>query len=215
MLSRFAFCCMTLLFSTLSVFGGETENWFINRLGMRNFATQRYTQFYQQRGRWIGPDVLYVDFGRTNYREMFIGGGRVLVKAKRFGLTHEDYIGQASGSASKDARYVLPWTRVDYKVNSRVSGNTVYFFYLPLNRGAYFHQAIERAKMEYDFKKFKIGAGYGGSKASGKSWQNKPMLTTTIKAGKFGSVEFWLQRLPGNHVQVQIRYGGFFKTGKP
>ncbi|MCL5666291.1 MAG: hypothetical protein M1383_00755 [Patescibacteria group bacterium] len=194
----------------------EVENWLVARLAMRNAATQHYSQFYQQRGRLIGPDVIYVDFGKNNYRETFIGGGGVLYKANRFSLTHEDYFGQASGPAAKGASYILPWTKVDYKVNSRISGNAVYFFYIPLNSSAGFHQSIERAKLEYDFKHFKLGAGYAGSQSIGKDWQNKPLLTTTVKAGKFGSVEFWLQRLPGNHAQLQVRYSVLlFKTGKP
>jgi hypothetical protein len=214
MQSRVMFFCVTFLFSALSAFGQDTENWFVDRLAMRNAATQHYSQFYQQRGSWIGPDVIYVDFGKSNYRELFFGGGKVLFKGKHFGITHEEYFGQTSGSASHDARYILPWTRFDYKLTSKISGNTVYFFYAPLNQTAKFHQSIERAKMEYDFGHFKLGAGYGGSKASGKDWQNKPMLTTTLKCGKFGNLEFWLQRLPGNHAQLQIRYAGFFKSGK-
>lgn len=214
MIQRISFVYVLSWFLVFSALGGETENWFIERLGMQNAVNLRYSEFYQQRGRWIGPDVLYVDFGKGNYREMFVGGGKVWVQTKRFGLTHEDYFGQTSGSASGNASYVLPWTKVDYRVSSRLSGNTVYFFYIPLNQSAYFHQSIERAKLEYEFKRFKLGAGYGGSKASDKTWQHKPMLTTTFKCGKFGNVEFWLQRLPGNHAQVQIRYSGFFKTGK-
>jgi hypothetical protein len=208
------FAILLLLLVHPLAFGQDTENWFIDRLAMRNAATQHYSQFYQQRGSWIGPDVIYVDFGKSNYRELDFGGGKVFVKRKHFSIAHEEYFVQTSGSASHDARYILPWTKVDYKLTSKIGGNAVYFFYAPLNQTAKFHQSIERAKMEYDFGRFKLGAGYGGSKASGKDWQNKPMLTTTLKSGKFGSVEFWLQRLPGNHAQLQIRYVGLFKTKK-
>ena len=211
---RLMFFAIFFLAFRSPAFGQETENWFIDRVAMRNAATQHYFQVYQQRGSWLGPDVIHVDFGRSNYGEIFFGGGKVLYKGKHFDLTHEDYFGQTSGSASQGARYILPWTKVDYKLTDKISGNAVYFFYAPLNQAAKFHQAIERAKMEYDFGRFKIGVGYAGSKASGKDWQNKPLLTTTVKCGKFGSLEFWLQRLPGNHAQAQIRYSGFFKTGK-
>lgn len=203
----------------IPVFGQETENWLIQRIGMRNAATLHYNQFYQQRGRWIGLDVIHIDYGKNSYQEFFAGLGRVLVKDKplgpiKFGITHEDYIGLTAGSASKDAKYVLDWTKVDYKITPKIGGNVVYFAYLPLNRGAYFHQAIERAKVEYDFGRFKLGAGYAWSKASGKPGQNKPMLVPTLKLGKYGNLEFWAQRIPGNHFLAQIRYAGFFKTGK-
>jgi hypothetical protein len=216
---KVVFLIVTLLYFALPVFGQETENWLIQRLGTRNAATMHYNQFYQQRGRWIGLDVIHIDYGKNNYQELFFGGGRVLVKDKPLGsakvsLTHEEYLGAAVGSASKSAKYVLDWTKVDYKFSTKIGGNAVYYAYLPLNAGAYFHQGIERAKVEYDFGRFKLGAGYAWSKAGGKPGQNKPMFVPTLKLGKFGSLEFWAQRIPGNHFLAQVRYAGFFKTGK-
>jgi hypothetical protein len=35
-------------------------------------------------------------------------------------------------------------------------------------------------------------------------------ITATLKAGSLGNFEFWLQRLPGNHAQVQFRYARTF-----
>ena len=178
----------------------------IARLAMRNAAAQHYLQVYQTRGKWIAPDVLYVDFGQNTYREVFVGGGRVWYNGKFLTLTHEDYLGQATGPAARGALYLLPWTKLDYRLGRKLSGNAVHFFYAPLNHAGQFHQAIERAKLEYSFSKlFKAGAGYGGSGPAGKPWQHKPMLTATVKCGSLGDVEFWLQRLPGNHGQAWLR----------
>ncbi len=184
----------------------DTATTLIARLAMTDVATQHYAQVFQTRGKLILPDVLYVDFGKNNYREMFVGGGRVWYTGKHLTLTHEDYLGQATGSAAHNALYVLPWTKLDYRFGRKFSGNAVHFFYAPLNRAGKFHQAIERAKLEYSFSKlFKAGAGYGASGPANKPWQHKPMLTATVKCGALGDVEFWLQRLPGNHAQAWLR----------
>ena len=66
------------------------------------------------------------------------------------------------------------------------------------------------AKVEYDFKHFKAGAGYGAYQLGDGPWQNKPFLTATLKAGKLGNFELWLQRLPGNDAQLQVRYAKAF-----
>ena len=196
----------------------DTQTTIITRLAMRNAATQHYFQVYQTRGKWVGPDILYVDFGKGNYRETLAGAGRIWYSGQpkpkwpKLGLAQVNYVVQTTGPASHGAMYFLPWTKLDYKFSERLSGNTVYFFYAPLNQAGKFHQSLERAKLEYSFcKTFKAGAGYGGSKASGKPWQNKPMLTATVKCGALGDVEFWLQRLPGNHGQGWLRLVKTFK----
>ena len=202
-----------LVICTASLANAEdgTETTVISRLMMRNAATGHYGQVAQNRGSWIFPDVLYVDFGKNNYRELMVGGGRVLYHNQHFGITHEGYFVQTSGSASKDARYFLPWTKAHYKLNSKIGGDVVYFFYAPLNQAGKFHQVIERAKLEYDFGRFKLGGGYAGSGPNGKPWQHKPLATLTLKCGALGNLEFWLQRLPGNHAQGQMRLTKVFK----
>ena len=207
-----------LLLAVSSAWAQDTSTTIITRLAMRNSATQHYFQVYQTRGKWIGPDVLYVDFGKGNYRETLLGAGRILYSGKpkpylpKLTLTHVDYLLQATGPAAHSALYALPWTKLDYKFGNRLSGNAVYFFYAPLNQAGKFHQSLERAKLEYSFSKvLKAGAGYGGSKPNGKPWQNKPMLTFTVKVGPLGDAEFWLQRLPGNHAQGWLRLVKTFK----
>ena len=39
-------------------------------------GTYHLVEFFQLRGKWIYPDVGYIDFGTNNYHEVFVGGGR-------------------------------------------------------------------------------------------------------------------------------------------
>lgn len=200
-----------VIFASSALAEEPTSTTLISRMAMRNAATQHYIQIFQTRGKWILPDVLYVDFGKSSYREVLLGGGRMWSLGKHFKVSHEEYFGMAQGATSKSAKYVIPWTKLDYKF-SKFSGNTMYFAYLPVNEAAQFHHSVERAKLEYGIAKWlKVGAGYGGSGPVGKPWQHKPMATATFRCGVLGEVEFWLQRLPGNHGQAWVRLVKTFK----
>jgi hypothetical protein len=64
---------------------------------------------------------------------------------------------------------------------------------------------VDRAKLEYALRRnFTLGAGYSSSQCEGPTWQNRPFLTTTLFS-RSGSVEFWLERMPGGG-QLQVRY---------
>ncbi len=208
---KYAIILFCFAASLLKGQGGEAETTVIMRFATRNTATGHYTQVSQKRGKWIFPDLLYVDFGKNNYRELMAGGGRVLYDNHSCGVVHEWYFVQTGGSSSGGAKYALPWTRAYYKLSPKLGGDAVYFFYAPLNAAGKFHQAIERAKLEYDFGRFKLGGGYAASAPNGKPWQNKPLATLTLKCGSLGNLELWLQRLPGNHAQAQIRLTKTFK----
>ncbi len=184
----------------------QTADLFIARMATRTFATTHYVEVIQSRGRWIAPDVYYIDFGSNKYREVGVGGGATLFTSAHFNIDQEAYIDQAFGPAAHGALYLVPWTYFGYRISPRLRGETVYFPYFPLNQAGRIQHILERAKMEYYFKRFKIGAGYAGYRFGDRDWQNKPFLTTTLRGGALGDLEFWLQRLPGNHVQAQIRY---------
>lgn len=174
--------------------------------------TYNFAEIYQTRGRWIYPDTGYVDFSRPSlYREIFIGGGAILANTKHITLIQEAYFSQATGPLSNGAMYFQPFTLLLYRITPRLGGMIIYFPYLPLNTPARVQHVLETAKIEYDFKHCKIGAGYGGYKHAQNQWQNKPFITTTLKAGRFGALEFWLQKLPGHRAQVQIRYSKNFR----
>jgi len=169
-------------------------------------STYHFVEVFQVRGKWIYPDIGYVDFGHNNYREFFAGGGYTLYKSKRITAIGELLYGQSLGPAAHSARWLIPWTELQYRFTSKLGVEASYFAYAPLNSTAIVQHVLERVKLEYKIKnRWKIGAGYGGKHVENKPWQNKPFLTTTIIT-KGGDFEFWLQRLPQNIFQVQIRY---------
>jgi len=164
-----------------------------------------YLEFFQIRKKWIYPDVGYVDFAHGNYREFFIGGGRTLIDDKIATWDQELLYVQASGPIARSAGYLQPWSMLRVRFIPKLTSETVYFVYFPLNDSARFHQVIERAKLEYAVKRrWKVGAGYAGTKPVGGHWANKPFLTTTIST-RAGAFEFWLQKIPAGE-QVEIRY---------
>jgi hypothetical protein len=206
------FMLLFALFTGFSAFTQETETSVIARMGMRNSATYHYSEVYQTRGRWIYPDVLYIDFAHNNYREIGIGGGAVLYASKRFIAIEEGYIEQATGTASGNATYFIPWTLVIWKITPKVASETCYFPYLPLNKSGRIQHVLERSKVEYEFKRWKLGGGYGAYQFGEDKWEHKPFASVTLKGGKYGDLEFWLQRMPQGAPQVQIRYAMAFKT---
>jgi len=168
-------------------------------------GTIHYAEFLQIRNRWIYPDIGYVDFAHGNYREAFIGGGRTLIDTKFVSWDQELLYVQATGPAAGSARYLQPWSMLRLRIAPKLTSETVYFAYFPLNHTAGFHQVLERAKVEYAVKKrWKVGAGYAGAVLPGGKWVNKPLLTTTIST-RAGSFELWLQKIPSG-AQVELRY---------
>ncbi len=192
----------------------QVETFVIARTGIANDGqrTYDYVEVFQQRGKWIYPDVGYIDFADGGrYRELFIGAGAVLVNSKHLTVIGEGYVAQATGPASDGAMYFQPWTLIAYRLAKKIGGEVVYFPYLPLNKAGRIQHVVERATLEYDFKHFRAGGGYGAYKYGEGVWQNKPFVTTTLKAGRFGNVELWLQKMPQGHAQVQIRYAKIFR----
>ncbi len=204
---------MFALFAGLSSLNAqEIETSVMARMGTRNTATYHYAEVYQTRGRWIYPDVLYIDFGKNNYREIGIGGGAILHASKRFVVIEEGYIEQAIGTASGNATYFIPWTLVIWKVTPKIASETCYFPYLPLNKSGRIQHVLERSKVEYEFRRWKLGGGYGAYQFGEAKWEHKPFASVTLKGGRYGDLEFWLQRMPQGAPQLQIRYAMAFKT---
>ena len=168
--------------------------------------TYHFAEVFQVRGRWVYPDIGYVDFGHNNYREVFAGGGYTFVKGKHISAVGELLYEQALGPSTRKDRWLVPWTILQYRITPKLGGEASYFAYAPLSSTAIVEHVLERAKLEYKIKShWKIGAGYAGKKVENKPWQNKPFLTTTLIT-KEGDLEFWLQRLPQNILQVEVRY---------
>ena len=176
------------------------------RLQSNPISTYHFFEVFQVRGRWVYPDIGYVDFGHNNYREFFAGGGYTLLQNKHFTAVGELLYGQALGSSTHNDRWLIPWTILQYRITPRLGAEASYFAYAPLSSTAIVQHVLERAKFEYRIKNhWKIGAGYAGKKAEDNPWQNKPFLTTTLIT-KEGDFEFWFQRLPKNIWQMQVRY---------
>jgi hypothetical protein len=169
-----------------------------------------YAEFFQVRGRWIYPDIGYVDFGHNNYREFYVGGGYTFVNGKYVTAVGELLYEHALGPGTHNDRWLVPWTLLQVRITPKLSGEASYFAYAPLSSTAIVQHVLERSKLEYKMKsRWKIGAGYAGKKAENNPWQNKPFLTTTFIT-KEGDLEFWLQRLPQNVLQVEFRYKLFY-----
>jgi hypothetical protein len=109
-------------------------------------ATLHYLEAFQIRHKLVLPDVGYIDFGHSDYREMFIGGGYTLYDGKRLSLVEEMLFVQASGAAANKARYVMPWTMVQYRLTEKIGREAVYFPYFPLNESGRAQHVLERAK---------------------------------------------------------------------
>jgi hypothetical protein len=168
--------------------------------------TYHFVEIFQVRDKWVYPDIGYVDFGHNNYREFFAGGGYTLLRGKHVTAVGELLYEQALGPSTRNDHWLVPWTILQYRITTQLGGEASYFAYAPLSSTAIVQHVLERAKLEYKIKThWKIGAGYAGKKVENNPWQNKPFLTTTVMTKK-GDVEFWLQRLPQNILQVQVRY---------
>ena len=95
---------------------------------------------------------------------------------------------------------------LQFRITPKLDGEAVYFPYAPLNSTAVVEHILDRVKLEYKFQKhWKIGAGYSGKHIENKPWVNKPFLTTTLMT-RGGDFELWVQRLPQNIFQIELRY---------
>ena len=184
----------------------QTDTFVVARMGMTNAATYHLVELLQIRGRWYAPDLLYVDYGKSDYHELFVGAGRTMLQSKNFSLANGCYFDAAVGPAANNTMYLLPWAYVTYQLTSKIGGETYYFPYVPINRSGTLQHLLERAKLEYSWAHFKLGLGYSGYKAGNDPWQNRPFITGTLRGGKLGNFEIWLQRLPENKPQLQLRY---------
>src|SRR3989344_3890479 len=143
---------LSIVFSALTstVMAQDTETFVIGRTGVRDDAKTTYhiVEVFQQRGRWIFPDVGYIDFADPKqYREFFVGAGAVLFTSKHITIIEEVYLDKAAGPASGNALYFQPWTLVVFNLAPKLSGEAVYFLYLPLNKAARIQHVIERVKL--------------------------------------------------------------------
>ncbi len=182
------------------------------RIGHRQITTYRFAEIYVQGKKWIFPDVGFVDFGRSDYHELFTGFGRNLFTTPRAALLGEFYFVQATGGAAGSASYAQPWFLFTTNLAAHVRGEVVYFPYFPVHGDAYVHHVLERSKIEYAATRYKVGAGYAGSSTRDGSWVQRPFVTATAKT-VVGDIEFWIQRAPPTGVRFEARYRRVMKKG--
>jgi hypothetical protein len=212
-MGRFLFAVIACLVFTefgLAQSAAETTTILLAREGQRfpprSTATLHYLEMFRIRHRWVLPDVGYIDFGHSGYREVFIGGGFTLYDGKHVSVIQEGLFVQASGSKANQARYAMPWTMIQYHLTEKLGGEAVYFPYIPLNDSGRKQHVLERAKLERKLaNRWKAGAGLGGYKFGEGAWSYRPFVTTTVST-RWGDWEFWFQRLPEHTAHFQIRY---------
>ncbi len=177
------------------------------RTGFRSHVTYRYVEVLQTRGRWVLPDVGYIDFGDAGqYREIWLGGGPVLIDRPSVNLTVTGYYAQDNGATANGAKYFQVWSLLGYQVTRHVVAQAVYLGFAPLNDSARVQHLFERIKLEYDFGPLKLGGGYAAYRFARDAWQHRPFVTGTVRLGRAGSLELWGQRLSGDQAQLQVRY---------
>jgi hypothetical protein len=202
-----------VLLVSVIMFADEKDS---NILIYRNsFDTGRDTgshmaELVHTNGPWIIPDILYCDSNNASeYREMFVGGGRTLIGAKHFTLTGEVYIGSSSGSKAKGELYFMPFVSAKFK-GGKFAGEIATFPYIPLNSVGKYQFVLERAKVDYSLSKiFKVGVGYGAYWSENGKWLNKPFVYPGVKMGKLGELELWLQEIPAT-ARIFVRYKKVF-----
>ena len=204
------FAALFLSVVLVSLVSAQTTTIADARIGISNTTTYRYVEVFQVEGRWIFPDIGYIDFADAKrYGEWFVGAGFKSVMTKHVTVAHEVYFVRSVGSASGDAKYTQVWTGIFYTFTDKLGGEAAFFPYIPLNSAATKQWVVERIKLEYSFTPaFKAGAGYGAYQFGNGEWQNRPFITTTVTpaGGKFGSFELWYQKLPNGKSQIQVRY---------
>jgi hypothetical protein len=204
--------CVVVAPNTASAQGAPAVDTHVIARTATDQGTYHYAQVFQQRGKWILPDVGYIDFNEFDeYREVWVGAGGVLLATTHLSVIGEGHIVKALGPSSGGALYLQPWVLVAYQLTQRLGGDAVYFPYLPLNDAGRGQHVLERAKLEYGFGHIKVGGGYAGLKSGPGAWKSKPFVTATIKAGSIGAIELWLQQLPGDRLTVHVRYAKTFR----
>src|ERR1700737_5638650 len=96
------------------------------RLQSNPINTYHFVEVFQVRGRWVYPDIGYVDFGHNNYREVFAGGGYTFVRSKTVTAVGELLYEPALGASTHNDRWLVPWTILQYRFTPKLGGEASY-----------------------------------------------------------------------------------------
>ena len=212
-MSRLAAIVWLLLLAAAAPARAQTQG---ETIVLLRTATDRgayhYAEVFYERGRFIPFDIGHFDFDHPKqYRELWIGGGGVPIETPKGSLVAEGFITKALGEHAGGAWYLQPFFIGTYRPSPTVVAEAVYLGWVPVDDAGFAQHLLERAKLEYNAARFKVGAGYAMYKATEEPARHKPFVTVTFKAGSLGNFECWLQRLPGNHATVQLRYAKVFR----
>ena len=126
--------CLVVAPDTASAQGAPAVNTHVIARTATDEGTYHYAQIFQQRGRWILPDLGDIDFNKfDDDREVWVGAGGVLLATTHLSVIGEGHIVKALGPSSGGALYLQPWVLVVYHLTHKLGGEAVYFPYLPLN----------------------------------------------------------------------------------
>jgi hypothetical protein len=168
--------------------------------------TYHLVEIAQQRGKWLVPDFGAIDYGKGNFRELFIGGGPIYHYGKMVTYNQELFFAQDNPAQRLTGRATFGPGRSS--TSSSLPGSPPRLsptLCIPLNRAAYMQYDLDRAKLEYAVSRRLIaGGGLSLAKNAGHPWENKSFITTTVST-RHGTFEFWLQKTPGGG-QIQMRY---------
>lgn len=198
---------LLFLLSTTDVFAQTTLDLSVSM--DREKPTYRLGEFSQTWGRWIVPDVGYLDFGEPKkYREWFAGFGYKIFASEKFELVEEVFFVQAEGSEANGAKYLQPFLGASYAPHPRINLEVAGFVYMPLNNKEEPNEwVLDKAKIEFNVSILTLGVGYGANSEEGE-WRNKPFITATLSpaSGKFGSLEVWYFRPREGRPQIQAHF---------
>ena len=147
-ISVFIVACVVVALDTASAQEAPAVDTHVIARTATDQGTYHYAQIFQQRGRWILPDVGYIDFNEFDeYREVWVGAGGVLLATTHLSVVGEGHIVKALGPSSGGALYLQPWVLVAYHLTHKLGGEAVYFPYLPLNDAGRGQHVLERARL--------------------------------------------------------------------
>ncbi|HEY2857549.1 MAG TPA: hypothetical protein VGJ21_03985 [Terracidiphilus sp.] len=167
--------------------------------------TYHVVEWEHVRGRWILPDMGYVDNGYGRDQTWFVAGGAKALVTQHLDWTQELFVTQEAGPDSHNKRSMRLWPIVNVRLPNRLSSQMVPYPTVPLDAAQRWSIDIDRAKLEWTANtRWVAGVGYSGGLNKNRDWASRPFLTTTRRTPA-GSFEFWLERMPGG-AQLQVRY---------
>lgn len=142
-----------------------------------------------------------------NNREVYGGAGAAfdLLGVKVLAIA---FVDQTAGKETDAQTSLVPWLVATRKVGSVIS-TANYFAYTPIGDGAETLHVLEHAKAEYDFGRYRAGAGYAATKSGDAPWQHKPFVSVTRET-RIGAFEVWAQRPAEGQSTFQLRYSRTF-----